>query len=350
VSRKRSTGCVSPHYGGACRKCATLRKRRERQRKRMALAAELKHADPLQREQLLAEREAARAAAAARNPELVTLRRAIAYVHRYKKRGAIVPPDACERCERPVQIFVGGRSEPLVFWHPNPARVREVAWLCRTCRIIIRSTREPLTLSWTWPGLAAPRARGPLPLGDPEAHAYGLRVMEPLGTIASTQTRLVAYIGAYLSKLPIGKREQLYAAGNRGGASWAPTGDRGLDAAWREWFLQERADRGRAARARGGLVVEPIPARERRRRGLQGSSHDVDRPVGREIDRPPFDEEANHRRIHAAIRRLDEADEAADAINRRVGSALSVHDLGPRARLRGRPVERDDREQSEESQ
>jgi hypothetical protein len=87
------------------------------------------------------------------------------YVRTYLKRGAIATPDACERCEVPTQAAPSRPLRPLLPFHPNPAQKRLVAWLCADCRRRVRATREPLTLTWTWPGITAPRSRKPLDLG-----------------------------------------------------------------------------------------------------------------------------------------------------------------------------------------
>jgi hypothetical protein len=79
----------------------------------------------------------------------------------YLKRGAIALPDACERCEVPTQISPSRPLRPLLPFHPDPAQKRLVAWLCADCRRRVRATGEPLTLTWTWPGITAPRSRKP---------------------------------------------------------------------------------------------------------------------------------------------------------------------------------------------
>jgi hypothetical protein len=60
----------------------------------------------------------------------------------YLRRASITPASLCERC--------GAGS--AVFFHPDPAVVREIVWLCKSCRKRVRATGEPVTLTWVWPG------------------------------------------------------------------------------------------------------------------------------------------------------------------------------------------------------
>ncbi len=122
--RTRLTGCTATHWERYCRTCARIRAVKARRRRRLT--------EPLPRT------EPARQEVAAR-----------AYVWSYLRRASITPATCCERC---------GASSALSFFHPDPAAVREVVWLCKSCRKRVRATGEPVTLTWVWPGqLGEPR-------------------------------------------------------------------------------------------------------------------------------------------------------------------------------------------------
>ncbi len=66
-----------------------------------------------------------------------------------------------DRCAVPAQISPSRPLSRLRFFHPDPAQLKLVAWLCADCYRRVRATAEPLTLSWQWPGLTAHRSRKP---------------------------------------------------------------------------------------------------------------------------------------------------------------------------------------------
>jgi hypothetical protein len=231
----------------------------------------------------------------------------------YLKRGAIAPPDVCERCEVPSQISPSRPLRPLLPFHPDPAQKRLVAWLCADCRRRVRATGEPLALSWIWPGITAPRSRKPPDLPQHVAAAVAaLDAKLPAGR--ATALRDAAFIRILVRALAPGERERLYAAGCLAGPRWLPTGDAHLDALLRSWVFNERTERGATARADGGIKVTPLPAEPRRRREPP--------PAPAPEPRPAFDPEAAWIAIQRAAEALDAAEASALEINARVARAV----------------------------
>jgi hypothetical protein len=297
MPKRRTTGCKQEHDGGRCRDCNRIRVRRAR-----ALAG--RRPDPPTRLALTAAQRQANAAAA--------------YVRKYLKRDAIAPPDACERCHVPVQASPSWPLRPLRFFHPDPARPRLVAWLCADCRRRVRASGEPLTLSWTWPGITAPRSRKPPDLPQHVAAAVAaLDARLPAGR--ASPLRDAALVRLLVRALAPGERERLYAAGALAGPRWRPTADPYLDALLREWAFTERAERGAAARAAGGTVMTPLlPAEPRRqRRGAPPSPPPAPAPAP-----PPSDPKAAWVALHRAAEQLAAAEAAALETNARVTRAV----------------------------
>jgi hypothetical protein len=111
MPKARTTGCKQQHAGKNCPDCTRIRVRRSRARQRTNPTPRL----PLTDAQQLADNAAS-------------------YVRKYLKRGAIAPPDACDRCAVPVQISPSRPPSRLHFFHPDPAHWQLVAWLCTNCR------------------------------------------------------------------------------------------------------------------------------------------------------------------------------------------------------------------------
>jgi hypothetical protein len=288
MGRRRTTGCKQRHSGTTCRDCNRIRVQRSRH-----------HHPPAE---LLAP----------------TLRQtqadnAARYVRMYLQRGAIAPPDACERCEVPTHIAPSRSLRPLLPFHPDPAQKRLVAWLCAGCRRRVRATGEPLTLSWTWPGITAPRSRKPPDLPKHvAAAAAALGVTFPASR--ATALRDATFIRILVRALAPGERERLYAAGCLAGPRWQPTADPHLDALLRSWVFTERAERGMAARAAGGTQVSPLLAEPRRRREPP--------PEPAPESRPAFDPDAAWAAIRRAAEALDVAEAAIAETNARVAEAV----------------------------
>lgn len=235
------------------------------------------------------------------------------YVRMYLKRGAIAPPDACERCEVPTQIAPSRPLRPLLPFHPDPAQKQLVAWLCADCRRRIRATGESLTLSWIWPGLSAPRSRKPANLPQHvTAAAAALEATLPATRLSAL--RDAAFIRILVRALAPGERERLYAAGGLAGPRWQPTEDPYVDAVLRSWAFTERAERGMIARTDGGIEVPLLPAEPRRRREPP--------PAPAPEPRPAFDPKAAWAAIQRAAEALDVAEDAAGEINARVARAV----------------------------
>ncbi len=199
---------------------------------------------------------------------------------------------------------------------PDPARPRLVAWLCAGCRRHVRATGEPLTLSWTWPGITAPRSRKPPDLsGHVAAAMAALETRLPAGP--ASRLRDAALVRLLVRALAPGERERLYAAACLAGPHWRPTADPHLDALLRGWAFTERAERGAVARAAGGTAITPRAAEPRRQR-----RDAVPAPVSVPAPRPAFDPEAAWDKIRRAAEHLAAAEAAAEASIARVERAV----------------------------
>jgi hypothetical protein len=291
MPKERTTGCKQEHRDKNCPDCRRVRVRRSRA---------LKRKNPTPRLPLSAAQRQANAAAC--------------YVRKYLKRGAIAPPDACDRCAVPVQMSPSRPLSRLHFFHPDPAQPRLVAWLCTNCRRYVRATRESLTLTWTWPGITAPRSRKPPNLRrQVAATVAALDAKFPPATAPGL--RDAALIATLVRALAPGERERLYAAGSLAGPGWQPTSDPHLNALLRGWAFIERADRGAAARAAGGVSITPLPPEPRRVR-------DVLPPPPPAPPRPPVDPLVALAKIQAALEQLNAAEAAAIETNARVERAV----------------------------
>jgi hypothetical protein len=210
-----------------------------------------------------------------------------------------------------VQASPSRPVRPLRFFHPDPAQPQLVAWLCADCRRRVRATGEPVTLSWTWPGITAARSRKPPDLPQHVAAAVAaLDARLPAGPASAI--RDAAFVRILVRALAPGERERLYAAGCLDGPRWRPTADPHLDALLRGWSFTERAERGAAARAAGGTAITPLAAEPRRQR----------RGAPLPPAPPPGDPQAAWAAIHRAAERLAAAEAAALETNARVTRAV----------------------------
>ena len=232
----------------------------------------------------------------------------------YLKRGAIAPPDACERCEVPSQISPSRPLRPLLPFHPDPARKRLIAWLCAECRRRVERHRRAAYADLDLAGDRGPaqpqaaRSSGACSGGGGGA---GGDLPEARGLAA---LRDAAFVRILMRALAPGERERLYAAGCLAGPRWLPTGDAHLDAILRSWIFNERAERRMTARAAGGIEVAPLLAEPRRRREPP--------PAPARESRPAFDPEAAWAAIQRAAEALDAAEDVAMKINARVARAV----------------------------
>ncbi len=294
---ERSTTCTALH-NGPCKQCARERKRRQRAKERKA---KIKRSDTYDEQQR-------------------RIRSSQEYVRTYLRRGAIVPADACGRCECDLRATAHRDARPYRMFHPDPELPREIAWLCLPCYKYEHATREPLELTWRWPGTAVPRSlRRPDLSGDVAILAASLEAKLPN---APASMRHAALVGTIMAAFEPAARESIFAEGALAGRHWAPTGDRDLDVRFREWISEERASRGRAERAAGGVIVQPLDARPRKSR----SPLPAPPP---ETQRTPYDEVANNRRIAAALEHLESADRAADELNERMQRVFSSTQKSP---------------------
>ncbi len=295
VGRPRNTGCKQGHKGAVCPDCNRIRVQRHR-------AAARKRQPPPPRP---APSEPSRVANAA-----------AAYVRAALKRQAIAPPDACERCEVTAQPSPSWPVRPLRFFHPDPREARVVAWLCSACYRDVRANREPLTLTWTWPGITAPRSRK---LPDLAIHvAAALRALTASGaTSMSTTLREAAFVRLLLRTLTPGERERLYAAGVLTGPRWRPTGQAGVDRVLRGWVFEERAERGVTARGAGGITLTPLQPEARR-----GRRRPVPPEPAAPMPRAPFDRDAAFAKLDRADKQLAAATAEANATMERVSRAV----------------------------
>ena len=127
--------------------------------------------------------------------------------------------------------------------------------------------------------------------------------------------RDAALIATLMRALAPGERERLYAAGALAGPGWQPTSDPHLNALLRNWAFTERAERGTAARAAGGVAITPLPPEPRRVR-------EVIPPPPPAPPRPPVDPEVARAKIQAALDGLNAAEAKAMETNARVERAL----------------------------
>jgi hypothetical protein len=291
MGRRRTTDCKQNHSGAPCRDCNRIRV--ARWRKDHPTAPRLA---PTTRQRLA-----------------TNARR---YVRLALERGAIAPPDACERCEVAVQAAPSRPTRPLFFFHPDPGQARTVAWLCADCYRRVRATRESLTLTWTWPGIIAPRSRKPPKL---ERHVdAALRALAASGVVPTSQTLLEAtFVRLLLRTLTAGERERLYAAGVLAGARWQPAGQAGVDRVLRGWVFAERAERGAVARSAGGTILTPLPPAARRGRSRPAPPEPVT-----PAPRAPIDWDAAFAKLDRADDRLAAASANADATIERVARAV----------------------------
>ena len=299
--------CSEFHDGMPCRSCARIRAREFRRRHRKTLSA-LDAADPIRKQ----------------------AREARAYVATYLRRGAIVPPDLCERCSRDDLPTAQAQQRPVVPWHPDPARPREIAWLCSDCRLYARSTREPIELSWLWPGVAPERHRGRVPPAQHEKQR-ALESAGRLGDRALPSLRDAAFIAAFVDQLEHDVRERLFADGVRAARkrrAWRPYGDPEVDRLLPQWVQSERTRRGDAMRQNPPRTVVPAPGRPAKSRLPKPPPTEGLRPA-----RKPLDQIAWQRQADSAVQHAEEAGKLADDINARVAAAL--------LRLR-RPVQHED--------
>jgi hypothetical protein len=295
VGRPRKTGCKQDHKGDRCPECNRIRVQRHR-------AAAHKRKPPPPRP---APSEPSRVANAA-----------AAYVRTALKRQSIAPPDACEGCEVAVQAAPSRAERPLRFFHPDPRQPRAVAWLCSACYRDVRATREPLTLTWAWPGITAPRSRRPPDLARHVAAA--LTALAKAGALPTSPTLLeAAFLRLLLRTLTLGERERLYAAGVLAGPRWGPTGQAGVDRVLREWVFEERAERGANARGAGGTTITPLPPEARR-----GRSRPASPEPAASVQRATFDRDAAFAKLDRADEQLAAATAEASATIERVLRAV----------------------------
>jgi hypothetical protein len=319
MGRTRTTGCVARHRPGEnCRTCARLRARKKRATIAPKTAAERKAIDARRgrkRDDAALDEAARRRAAEAA---------ARAYVRRYLALGTLLPPPACERCGAAAASMSAPLGEPVTLapWHPDPSKPREVAWLCAECRRRVRATREPLTLTWRWPGLPPEALR---PRGRPRAAA--VPCVNPAWIAAaraaaeritfSTDAAEAVFLGTFLEAAGESVAA-LYAHGARAAAGktrWTPTGEAHLDVLLRAWVVREGARRSGEAEP---YTVIPVPAWERRSR----RDHAPLLPPAAAPSIEPRDPKELEARREAAFAKLTAADTEADAILARVQQAL----------------------------
>jgi len=337
MGRRRTTGCTARHFPGEpCSACAAVRTARSRLRQADRTAADA--AARVRRKGVVdpppaivatsvddPERAALDAAAAEHRAACAAAR---AHVAVYRTRGLIIPPTACERCGIGERLTPWSRPVPLVPWHPDPTKKTEVAWLCVRCRRHVRAAREPLALTWVWPGGLPVRPRGRPPQGGSRHERIVAFEIEPAwrasAEAAAEPARLPGlaaelFLRALLAAAGPENVETLYLIGVCAGAAWTPTGDAARDAAFRAWAEQERVRRSRAER-----LAEVVPAWERRpRRDRLPLLPPL--PPPDEGDRVPavVDESAQAGRMVAALDRLAAAEIKADAAIERVQRALA---------------------------
>lgn len=336
MGRRRTTGCTARHFPGEpCSACAAVRTARSRLRQADRTAAD---AVARVRRKGVVDPPPAIVATSIDDPERAALDAAAAehraacaaaraHVAVYRARGLIIPPAACERCGIGERLTPWSRPTPLIPWHPDPTKKTEVSWLCVRCRRHVRATREPLALTWVWPGGLPVRPRGRPPQGGSRHERIVAFEIEPAwrasAEAAAEPARLPGlaaelFLRALLAAAGPENVETLYLIGVLAGSAWAPTGDAVRDAAFRTWAEQERVRRSSAER-----LAEIVPAWERRPRRDRRPLLLPPLDEGKRDQEPTIvDESAQVARTAAALERLSEAEAQADAALERVRRAM----------------------------
>jgi hypothetical protein len=205
---------------------------------------------------------------AAKEEQLVILEhRALAYVRRALGRGTIVPPRACDHCL--------SSSGPLVPFHPDPRRPRDVAWLCQNDRRSVPSFGGTIALAWAWPGVAgdSPRAGWHIEI-DPAWVAQANAAIADLAVDGRIRDggMVRRWAEVFFAAAPAAYRERIYALALR---KRLRLDDTRLRALLQWWAELERDSRNRRAhqerddhetevtfeprvRARGGAVLDDL--------------------------------------------------------------------------------------------
>jgi hypothetical protein len=188
------------------------------------------------------------------------------------------------------------------------------------CRRHVRATREPLTITWVWPGGLPVRPRGRPPQGSSRHERIVAFEIEPAwrasAEAAAAQATLPGlaaelFLHALLAAAGPENAETLYRIGVGAGAAWAPLGDAARDTVLRAWAERERVRRSSAER-----VVEPVPAWKRRPRcDLRSLLPPYSQHIPAIKERDPVERVAD---MTWAFERLAAAEAEADAILARV--------------------------------
>jgi len=309
MGRHRTTGCTARHWPDEqCKLCARVRARNSRMKARARRLRGLRSLTvsvmrtPERLELDRAAEEHRKAGARAR-----------AYITKYLKRGAIVPPEACEHCGAGQQLTRYSKVVQLHAWHPDPARPRDVAWLCTPCRNYARAAGEPVALRWQWP-TSVKRGRprrveiDPAWIAASEAAAGRAKAAMLADQLFFSVFRREAGRDA----------DTLYMEAWRAaarGVPWTPTGNPAQDGRLRAWAAFERLLQA-AEHAGEPLLIRPRPAWERRPR--------IDREplllpqVPEIVPREPFNEAEHQRKLEAVLAKLAAAELAADELLARI--------------------------------
>jgi hypothetical protein len=178
------------------------------------------------------------------------------------------------------------------------------------------TTREPLTLTWVWPGLPATRPRGRPP-------ASAALVVDPTwiaaGEAAAATSRMPGlaedlFLYTFLERAGA-KVPALRLQGLRAGAAWAPTKHARLNGLLRAWVAREVGEISGDER-----VVVPVVAWERRsRRDRARLLPPPETTAAPNVEIDPAEPAA---RMARALKHLDAANAEADAILSRVAAAF----------------------------
>lgn len=141
------------------------------------------------------------------------------------------------------------------------------------------------------------------------------------GRFALAGLRAHAAAHELLARLAPAERERLYATLASARDTARPTGDGAVDEALRAWARDQQCER-RGDTAGPGITVELPPRKPRETWRSTTVVEPPGAPEGECTPSVPADPEEQRRRSEAALRRLEEAEAAAEAANERVLAAL----------------------------
>jgi hypothetical protein len=239
--------------------------------------------------------------------------KALAYVAVYRKRGAIIPPEACEHCGAGQQLTRYSKVMKLHVWHPDLTKPREIAWLCTPCRNYARAAGEPVELHWQWPGMPIPPKGRPRNVAINPAWIQAAQAQSEKSKLSDLADQL--FFLAFRKSAAMHARH-IFAQAIRfvtRGKVWEPTLNPTIDARLRSWATFECRSTQNASETR---IVEPrLPWQRRPRIDQELLLIQRDEPLYNK----PFDEIEHKRKVTTALDKLSIAEAEFDAMIKRLG-------------------------------